>query len=91
MQANAFRTAGQLVVSTPARIAQALESGIIQTALLSKTLSMLVVDEADLLLLHEYEGDLQAVAPQVVQAATQMFASINSCLQAHLMLHGQRS
>lgn len=68
MQANAFRTAGQVVVSTPGRIAQALESGIIQTALLSKTLSMFVVDEADLLLLHEYESDLQAIAPQVTQA-----------------------
>ncbi|DBB15417.1 TPA: hypothetical protein ACH3X3_003648 [Trebouxia sp. C0006] len=65
VQANAYRTAGQLVVSTPGRIAQALESGLIQTSLLSRTLSMFVLDEADLLLLHEYEGDLQAIAPQI--------------------------
>ena len=65
VQANAYRTAGQLVVSTPGRIAQALENGLIQTSLLSRTLSMFVLDEADLLLLHEYEGDLQAIAPQV--------------------------
>lgn len=66
MQANAYRTAGQLVVSTPGRVAQALETGLIQTTLLSKTLSMFVLDEADLLLLHEYECDLQAIAPQVI-------------------------
>lgn len=65
VQANAFRTAGQLVVSTPGRIAQGLGTGLIQAALLSKTLSTFVLDEADLLLLHEYEGDLQAIAPQV--------------------------
>ena len=65
MQANAYSSAGQLVVSTPGRVAQALETGLIQTTLLSKTLSMFVLDEADLLLLHEYEGDLQAIAPQV--------------------------
>ena len=65
VQANAYRTAGQLVVSTPGRVAQALENGLVQTALLSKTLSMFVLDEADLLLLHEYESDLQAIAPQV--------------------------
>ncbi|DBA98784.1 TPA: hypothetical protein ACH3X1_014549 [Trebouxia sp. C0004] len=65
VQANAYRTAGQLVVSTPGRIAQALENGLIQTSLLSRTLSMFVLDEADLLLLHEYEGDLQAIAPQI--------------------------
>ena len=65
VQANAFRTAGQLVVSTPGRIAQALENGLIQAAALGKTLSTFVLDEADLLLLHEYESDLQAIAPQV--------------------------
>lgn len=65
VQTNAYRTAGQIVASTPGRIAQALESGIIQTNLLSNTLSMFVLDEADLLLLHEYESDLQAIAPQV--------------------------
>lgn len=66
VQANAYRTAGQLVVSTPGRVAQALENGLIQTTLLTKTLSMFVLDEADLLLLHEYESDLQAIAPQVI-------------------------
>ena len=65
MQENAYRTAGQLVVSTPGKIAQALENGVLQTTHLSKTLSVFVLDEADLLLLHEYEGDLQAIAPQV--------------------------
>lgn len=65
VQANAYRTSGQLVVSTPGRVAQALQNGLIQTTLLSKTLSMFVLDEADLLLLHEYETDLQAIAPQV--------------------------
>lgn len=65
VQANAYRTAGQLVVSTPGRIAQALQTGLIQPSLLSRTLGTLVLDEADLLLLHEYEGDLQAIAPQV--------------------------
>lgn len=66
VQANAYRTAGQFVVSTPGRVAQALENGLIQTTLLTKTLSIFVLDEADLLLLHEYESDLQAIAPQVM-------------------------
>ena len=66
VQANAYRTAGQLVVSTPGRIAQALQTGLIQSNLLSRTLGTFVLDEADLLLLHEYEADLQAIAPQVL-------------------------
>ena len=84
MQTNAYRTAGQLVVSTPGRVAQALETGLIQTALLSKTLSIFVLDEADLLLLHEYEGDLQAIAPQVMVLVMLRCAARNSSLQALL-------
>ena len=79
VQANAYRTAGQLVVSTPGRVAQALENGLIQTTLLTKTLSMFVLDEADLLLLHEYENDLQAIAPQVM--VTYMHAALTPALQ----------
>ncbi len=79
VQANAYRTAGQLVVSTPGRIAQALESGLIQTSLLSRTLSMFVLDEADLLLLHEYESDLQAIAPQVSASSFLDDLQINVC------------
>ena len=86
VQANAYRTAGQLVVSTPGRIAQALESGLIQTSLLSRTLSMFVLDEADLLLLHEYEGDLQAIAPQVSQSVSR---SVSQSVREFTVIGGQ--
>lgn len=86
VQANAYRTAGQLVVSTPGRVAQALEAGLIQTTLLSQTLSMFVLDEADLLLLHEYEGDLQALAPQVNDPCVMLHSALNTRLKACLNL-----
>lgn len=82
VQANAYRTAGQLIVSTPGRVAQALEAGLIQTTLLSQTLSMFVLDEADLLLLHEYEGDLQAIAPQVNAPCVMLHSPLNTSLHA---------
>ena len=47
--------------------------------LLSKTLSMFVLDEADLLLLHEYEGDLQAIAPQVMVLHSVHIPSYKHC------------
>lgn len=65
VQATAVRTAGPIVVSTPGRVARTLKSGLLPTETLQQHLCALVLDEADMLLLHEYEEDLQAIAPQV--------------------------
>eukprot|EP00887_Chlorella_sp_A99_P008058 scaffold12.g8058.t1 len=58
-------TAGQLVVTTPARLAQLLREGHLTPAVLEQRLQVLVLDEADLLLSYGYEEDVQALAPQV--------------------------
>ena len=65
VQATAVRTAGPIVVSTPSRVARTLKSGLLPAETLQQHLCTLVLDEADMLLLHEYEEDLQAIAPQV--------------------------
>ena len=46
----ACATAGQLVVTTPAKLAQALREGILTPRMLQDRLQVLVLDEADLLL-----------------------------------------
>lgn len=43
-------TAGQLVVTTPAKLAQVLREGILTPRMLEERLQVLVLDEADLLL-----------------------------------------
>lgn len=58
-------TAGQLVVTTPAKIAQMLQQGWVTGEMLEQRLQVLVLDEADLLLSYGYEEDVQLLAPQV--------------------------
>lgn len=60
--------AGALVVATPGRLATALREGWLTPAGL-QGLTMVVLDEADLLLSYGYEEDLQALAPMVGGAA----------------------
>jgi hypothetical protein len=60
--------AGALVVATPGRLATALREGWLTPAGL-QGLTMVVLDEADLLLSYGYEEELQALAPMVGGAA----------------------
>ncbi|MEW5299598.1 MAG: hypothetical protein WDW36_002597 [Sanguina aurantia] len=62
---RAVATAGQIVVATPGRLAEALKGGFLSPATLAARLQMLVLDEADLLLSYGYEEDLQLIAPHV--------------------------
>ncbi|CAG9461604.1 unnamed protein product [Pedinophyceae sp. YPF-701] len=59
----AVASAGQVVVSTPARIASLLSAGALRAATLTDALSTLVLDEADLLLSYGHRDDIKALAP----------------------------
>ncbi|GFR43951.1 hypothetical protein Agub_g5092, partial [Astrephomene gubernaculifera] len=62
---RAVGRAGQIVVSTPGKIATVLRDGLLPPSQLSKWLAVLVLDEADLLLSYGYEEDIQLLAPEV--------------------------
>ncbi|KAF5826362.1 DEAD-domain-containing protein [Dunaliella salina] len=72
---RAIATAGHLVVSTPGRIAKALQDGVLPATALSSRLQMLVLDEADLLLSYGFEADLALLAPQIPRACQCMLMS----------------
>lgn len=69
---------GQLVVSTPGRLASALKEGRLAPAMLSN-LTLLAVDEADLLLsLPGYAADLAAAAAALPRSAQRLLLSATS-------------
>lgn len=72
---SAASSAGQVVVSTPARVAALIRDGALSARLLERTLSTLVLDEADLLLSYGYEGDVAAIAPLVPRSCQCMLMS----------------
>ncbi|GAB4846851.1 DEAD-box ATP-dependent RNA helicase 16 [Ancistrocladus abbreviatus] len=69
MSASDLRTAlsgpPDVLVSTPACIQTCLSTGVLQPKFIQASLSMLVLDEADLLLSYGYEGDLKAFTAHV--------------------------
>ncbi|PSC74391.1 DEAD-box ATP-dependent RNA helicase 16 [Micractinium conductrix] len=87
----ACATAGQLVVTTPAKLAQALREGILTPRMLQDRLQVLVLDEADLLLSYGYEEDVAALAPQVPRSCQCMLMSATSSAEVDrltaLVLH----
>ncbi|KAL4423346.1 hypothetical protein ABPG77_006141 [Micractinium sp. CCAP 211/92] len=74
----AAATAGQLVVTTPAKLAQVLREGILTQRMLQDRLQVLVLDEADLLLSYGYEEDVQALAPQIPRSCQCLLMSATS-------------
>ena len=72
---SAVATSGQLVVTTPGRIATLIRDGAITAPLLERTLTSLVLDEADLLLSYGYESDVAALAPLVPRSCQCMLMS----------------
>lgn len=60
-------SAGSIVVATPGQIVKLMDQNLLTAAILEKRLTMLVVDEADLLLSFGYGKDLSALAPKVVK------------------------
>lgn len=77
-QRAAVTTAGQVVVATPGRVAQALVDGSLSAGVLAGRLHTLVMDEADLLLSYGYEEDLRALAPQVPRSCQCLLMSATS-------------
>ena len=54
-----------ILVATPARIATCISHNVIAPAVLQESLSMLVLDEADLLFSYGYEEDLRSLAVHI--------------------------
>ena len=73
-----LRAAGDLVVSTPGRLAACLADGSLDGGVLRRQLEVLVVDEADLLLTYGYEKDLEDLAPVLSEKCHRMLFSATS-------------
>lgn len=71
----AVSTAGQLVVTTPGRVATLIRDGALPARLLEGNLVSLVLDEADLLLSYGYESDVAVLAPLVPRSCQCMLMS----------------
>lgn len=89
---SAASKAGQVVVTTPARVAKLLRSGFLTPQLLERSLTSLVLDEADLLLSFGYGEDMGVIAPAIHHRSCQSMLmsattseEVNSL--ATLMLH----
>uniref|UniRef100_A0A5B7BD55 RNA helicase n=1 Tax=Davidia involucrata TaxID=16924 RepID=A0A5B7BD55_DAVIN len=82
MSASDLRTtlAGppEILVSTPACIQTCLSKGILQSTSVQDSLSILVLDEADLLLSYGYENDLKALTAHVPRRCQCLLMSATS-------------
>ncbi|KAL4526406.1 hypothetical protein Ndes2526A_g00857 [Nannochloris sp. 'desiccata'] len=72
---SAVSTAGQLVVTTPGRVATLIRDGALPAKILENALTSLVLDEADLLLSYGYETDVSVLAPLVPRSCQCMLMS----------------
>ncbi|KMT09876.1 hypothetical protein BVRB_6g128500 [Beta vulgaris subsp. vulgaris] len=80
-----------ILVSTPACVHTCLSAGILQPKAIQDSLSMLVLDEADLLLSYGYEDDLRALTVHVSRRCQCLLMSATSSADVEklkkLMLH----
>ncbi|XP_051127012.1 DEAD-box ATP-dependent RNA helicase 16 [Andrographis paniculata] len=80
-----------ILVSTPACVQTCLKKGILQAKALQESLSVLVLDEADLLLSFGYEGDLKALTTHIPKRCQCLLISATSSADVEklkkLMLH----
>ncbi|CAL9775070.1 unnamed protein product [Musa acuminata subsp. burmannicoides] len=67
-----------IVVSTPASISTCIAKGALQTSSIKDSLSMLVLDEADLLLSYGYEDDLKSIVAHVPRRCQCLLMSATS-------------
>ncbi|WOK92252.1 hypothetical protein Cni_G00943 [Canna indica] len=67
-----------ILVSTPACISTCIAKGALQTSSIKDSLSMLVLDEADLLLSYGYEDDLKSLATHVPRRCQCLLMSATS-------------
>ncbi|CAN6484687.1 unnamed protein product [Victoria cruziana] len=61
----AFIGSPDILISTPACVSKCMSRNVLQSSSFQGSLSMLVLDEADLLLSYGYEEDLNALVPHV--------------------------
>ena len=62
---QASATAGQIVVSTPSRVAELIKGKALTSKILDSNLRFLVLDEADLILSYGYEEDMAVISPSI--------------------------
>ncbi|CAA0817219.1 DEAD-box ATP-dependent RNA helicase 16 [Striga hermonthica] len=67
-----------IVVSTPACVQTCLKNGILNSKALQESLSVLILDEADLLLSYGYEDDLKALTAHVPKRCQCLLMSATS-------------
>ena len=72
---QAAATAGQIVVSTPGRVAELIKGKGIRRETLEENLLFLVLDEADLLLSYGYEDDMNVISPCIPRSCQCMLTS----------------
>uniref|UniRef100_A0ACD5X3T5 Uncharacterized protein n=2 Tax=Avena sativa TaxID=4498 RepID=A0ACD5X3T5_AVESA len=67
-----------ILVTTPACVATCISKGIVQGSSLKESLSMMVLDEADLLLSYRCEDDLKALVPHIPRGCQSILMSATS-------------
>ncbi|XP_051178562.1 DEAD-box ATP-dependent RNA helicase 16 [Lolium perenne] len=80
-----------ILVTTPACVATCISKGIVQGSSIKESLSMMVLDEADLLLSYRCEDDLKALVPHIPRGCQSILMSATSSPDivklAKLLLH----
>ncbi|XP_047956821.1 DEAD-box ATP-dependent RNA helicase 16-like [Salvia hispanica] len=83
-----------IVVSTPACVRTCLKNGSLQAEALQESLSVLVLDEADLLLTYRYEDDIKALKAYVPKSCQCLLVSATASADVEklkkLILHNPR-
>lgn len=67
-----------ILISTPACVASCISKGLLKGASVQESLTMLVLDEGDLLLSYGYEDDLKALIPHVPRRCQCLLMSATS-------------
>ncbi|XP_062212275.1 DEAD-box ATP-dependent RNA helicase 16 [Phragmites australis] len=67
-----------ILVSTPACVAACISKGIIRGSSIKESLSMMILDEADLLLSYRCEDDLKALIPHIPRSCQTIMMSATS-------------
>uniref|UniRef100_J3LSG2 RNA helicase n=1 Tax=Oryza brachyantha TaxID=4533 RepID=J3LSG2_ORYBR len=67
-----------ILVTTPACVAACISKGIIRGSSIKESLSMMILDEADLLLSYRCEDDLKALVPHIPRSCQSILMSATS-------------
>ncbi|KAH9615408.1 hypothetical protein KSS87_013443 [Heliosperma pusillum] len=79
-----------VLVSTPACVYKCLSGGLLQPKAIQESLSMLILDEADLLLSYGYEDDLRAFTAHVPRRCQCLLMSATSREDKFLLTRGDK-